>query len=265
MLFNIVPGLVLFMLGSVVGSFMNVIVGRLPRGQSPWRGRSHCPKCRHVLSVADLVPLLSYVFLHGRCRYCKAPISTGYFWGEVFMGLAWLITGLGVAIAGYDSALAMISLLIVSLLVLLFLYDFKTQLLPDIFVGPLVILSIIWALIWPGVYSNSFALPLTFFTLDSNLISGLAAALAAAGFLGLLWLVTRGRGMGLGDVKLALALGFLSGWPMIVDTLLGAFISGAIVGIILLSCGTKTLKSRLAFGPFLIGAQLIIWWWQLYN
>ena len=93
------------------------------------------------------------------------------------MGLAWLITGLGVAIAGYDSALAMISLLIVSLLVLLFLYDFKTQLLPDIFVGPLVILSIIWALIWPGVYSNSFALPLTFFTLDSNLISGLAAAL----------------------------------------------------------------------------------------
>ena len=262
---NLTLGILMFCFGVTIGSFVNVIVGRLPKGQNPWRGRSHCPKCRHALSAADLVPLLSFIGLRGQCRYCRARISSAYFWGELFMGLAWLITGLGAIMAGYDSAHLVVSLLIVSLLVLLFLYDLRTQLLPDIFVGPLVILSVIWALIWPGVYSNSFALPLTFFTLDSNLISGLAAALAAAGFLGLLWLVTRGRGMGLGDVKLALALGFLSGWPMIVDTLLGAFISGAIVGIILLSRGTKTLKSRLAFGPFLIGAQLIIWWWQLYN
>ncbi len=235
--------LIIFILGLLVGSFLNCIVYWLEKKKRKnLLGRSFCPHCSHPLGFFDLIPLLSFIFLRGKCRYCGRKISWHYPLVELLTGLVFLL------IFNYYSAPGEVFFLIVvsSLLIIVFSYDLKHCLIPS----KVVYLGII----------------ITFFKF--NLLSGLGMAL----FFFLIWLVSKGKWMGFGDVELAFLIGLLLGWPNVLTALFSAFLIGAIMGLVLMIFEKKKLKSRLPFGPFLVtgafiglffGERIINWYLSL--
>lgn len=207
-----------FLLGLCIGSFVNVLIDRLPRGKSVLWSRSQCDYCRKTLRWWELIPVVSYVYLGGTCSRCHKPLSLQYPSIE-------LATGLGLVLIPYVYWIVFLTLFVI------FVADLKYQIIPD----SMIVIGVIGAIGVIGVKTN-------------NMLAGLGAAL----FFGLLYLVTRGRGMGLGDVKLSFLLGFILGVPNIVIALYAAFLTGAAAGVILILTGSKKLKSKIAFGPFLI-------------
>jgi leader peptidase (prepilin peptidase)/N-methyltransferase len=240
--------LIVFSLGISIGSFLNVVVWRLPRGEGVAAGRSHCPACGHNLSVIDLIPLLGYFFLKGRCRYCRAPISARYPLVEFATGCFFLLAlwqqGLSVGTVGlcwFYSVLLAVSLI-----------DIDYQIIPDrlLLAGLPAVVLLFFAATSPGWVSL--------------LIGG------TGGFLFLLAIVLISRGgMGGGDVKLAGYLGLCLGWKLLSIALFLGFILGGLVGVYLLIFKKKGRKDEVPFGPFLaIGGVLAAlagsWLWQWY-
>jgi len=238
--------LIFFIFGLCVGSFLNVVINRLETGESFVRGRSRCPKCQTTLAWFDLIPLASFFFLRGKCRRCDQKISWQYPLVELTAGL------LFVYLAYYFSNLDLFYyLVIVSFLIVIFVYDLKHYLIPDSVVYPAILISLAFVLIkspsfWPIVYS-----------------------LFGAAFFGLIVLISREKWMGAGDIKLAILMGLILGWPNILVALMLAFISGAIVGIFLIISKKKRIKSEVPFAPFLClttlitliyGSQIINWY-----
>ncbi len=230
-------GLIVFFVGLAVGSFANVLIDRLPKGQSVLWGRSRCDYCKKTLRSWELIPVVSYVLQRGRCRRCHKRLSYQY-------PLIELVTAVGFVFLYPQFAYW----IIFSSLLIIFVSDLKYQIIPD----SMVILGILGALGALGMKANN-----------------LASAIGASLFFLMLYLITRGRGMGLGDVKLAFLLGFLLGFPGIVVSLYGAFLTGALAGVILILRRQKKLKSKIAFGPFLIlgtvvellwGQNILAWW-----
>lgn len=202
---------ILFVFGFCIGSFLNVLIDRLPRGQTLW-GRSKCDHCKSTLRWYELIPILSWIIQGARCRICRKPISIQY-------PLVEIATGIGFLFFDPKTTIVFCALLVI------FVADLKYQIIPD----SMLLVALIagkWEYIGFG-------------------------ALAALFFF-LLWLVTKRKGMGLGDVKLAFVLGFLLGFPKIAIALYVAFLTGATVGVILILRRKARLKSKLAFGPFLI-------------
>jgi len=232
----------LFLLGLCVGSFLNCWVYRLNHGLSVMRGRSFCPKCRHQLAWRDNIPLLSFLFLRGRCRCCHSPIASYYPLVELAAGLLTILIS---QLSNYELLITGYYLLIAYALLAIFVSDWLYQTIPDQFVYPAIILTGFYLLI------TNYGLLIT------NLFSGLAAA----GFFGALVWLTKGKGMGLGDVKLAGSMGLILGWPRIALAIILAFLTGAIVGVILVLLNKKTMRSQIAFGPFLIAATFISLFW----
>jgi len=229
-------------LGMVIGSFLNVVVYRLNNNESPLRGRSLCPTCRHQLAWYDNIPLLSFLLLKGRCRYCHSPICLQY-------PLVELLTGILTVLVIYSqnfkyqgpSTKLIFDLLIAYCLVAIFVSDWRYYIIPD----EVVLFGVIVALFFIISQSPTLLVP--------NFLAGLGAAGALAG---VVWL-TKGKGMGWGDVKLAGLMGLVLGWPKVAWALEAAFLTGAVAGVILILIGRKKLKSRVAFGPFLAWATLI--------
>ena len=227
-------------LGLLVGSFVNVVVHRVPAGRSVVRPRSACPACDAPIRPRDEVPVLSWLLLGGRCRDCAAPVPARYPAVEAATGL------LFAALAGTQRPALLPALLWVAAAgVALFVIDLDTHRLPDAIVLPS----------YPVV-----GVPL----LASGDLGPAPRALLAGGLwlglYGLLWLGTGGRGMGLGDVKLAGLLGLVLGWlgwgPAVVGLFAG-FAVGALVGGGLLAAGRVTRGAPIAHGPFLLaGAAL---------
>lgn len=248
---SFLTGLLLFFLGACIGSFLNVVVYRLNHNLSPFRGRSFCPKCKKKISWRDNIPLLSFVFLRGRCRSCHSPISWQYPLVELTTGVLTLFTVYYSLFVLHLSLLAVVYyLLITYALIVIFVSDFRYTTIPDQVVYPAIGLAFIWTFI-----NNSWLF--------------LPAGVVAAGFFFLLVFVTRGKGMGMGDVKLAGLMGLILGFPKIIITLMLAFLTGAIVGVILVLLGRKRLKEHVPFGPFLVGATWVgLFWggkiWQEY-
>lgn len=250
---DVSPGLVL-LLGLCVGSFLNVLADRLPRGESVLWTRSHCDYCKKPLRWFELIPIVSFVLQAGRCRRCHKKLSWQYPTVELITAGGFLYAMYG-ADGSYGSTVGMGLIaywLIFSSLLVIFVSDLKYQIIPDsmVIVGVIGAIGVIWGIREIGEHT--------------------LVGLGAAAFFFLLWMVTRGRGMGLGDVKLAFLLGLLLGYPRIVVGLYSAFLTGATTGVILMMTGRKTLKSTIAFGPFLIiGAVIallwstpIIGWWK---
>jgi prepilin signal peptidase PulO-like enzyme (type II secretory pathway) len=246
--------------GLCVGSFLNVVILRLPK-EEKITGRSKCPYCKKNLSFFDLIPVLSYLFLKGKCRYCKKKISFQYPLIEAvtalfFVLLVFLINKL---FLGANIFLLSLNLIFwfffISVLIIVFATDFKYYIVPDRIIYPAIIIAIIYQII------NSF--------LSSKplIINAILAGLSAAFFLLFLVLVTKGKGMGLGDVKIAAFMGILLSFPNILVALLLAFFSGSIIGLILIFFKKKTLKSEIPFGCFLAPATFIAFFWgsQLIN
>ena len=225
---------IVVLFGLIIGSFLNVLIDRLPKGQNVLWGRSHCDYCKRILRWYELIPVFSFLFQRGRCVRCKKTLSMQYPLIEAFtaVGFGLLYMVFGQSLAAYIS-----SLIIFCSLVVIFVADFKYQIIPDSMIASGIVGTFLWLF-----------LRVPFSAFPGYIFSGAGAG----GFFYLLWRATKGRGMGFGDVKLALFLGLLLGYPGIIASLYIAFLTGAAVGVILIFAGGKTLKSKIAFGPFMV-------------
>ncbi len=253
----------LFLLGLCVGSFLNVLIERLPKGQEIIRGRSCCPQCGHMLVWYDLIPLLSFVLLRGRCRYCGKKISWQY-------PLVELATGFLFASSIYSSSLY---LLISSsfFLIPIFVIDLKHGVIPDklVFPGIAVVLGyrlfgVVWG-VW-GLYQNlkndvgglgPYLLQTNFFKTHAwlefrPLLMTLLGSLVLYSFFFILHSLFKGRAMGGGDVKLAFLVGLIAGWPNMIVAVFASFLTGALVSVILMALGKTKFGETVPFGPFLV-------------
>ncbi len=240
------------MLGLFLGSFLNMLIYRLPRQEGIWGPRSHCPSCGKALGFADLIPVLGYVLLRGRCRYCEEKISIRYPLVEMSTALGLLIIYLLLGWGWQFVSIAILFLLVLPLVVI----DWEHQLLPDqLTLSGLVL----------GLFLSVYGDHLTFFAAISGVLAG-------GGFLLLLGLVYP-QGLGGGDIKFMAMVGSFVGLGYV----LGAIFMGAILG--LLFFGTLYIMGRvgretpLPFGSFLgigtflslaFGSQLLDWYLGLF-
>lgn len=217
--------ILLFILGLIIGSFLGVIIYRLPRNLNITTDRSRCDNCKKIIAWFDNVPLLSYLVLKGKCRHCHKKISLKEPLIELATGIVFVIIGFNI-----------INLILASILIAIFVIDLEHQIIPDelVFIGLLV-------LFFNFIFTGN---PLLY----SNLLAGFVSALLLLS----LNLVTRGRGMGLGDVKLAILLGGIVGLDKFFVWLFFSFLIGAIIGVMLILLRQARLKGKIAFGPFLI-------------
>lgn len=234
-----------FLFGLIVGSFLNVVILRHQTGRS-LSGRSGCFSCGKKLNWYELIPILSFLSQRGRCRACRSKISWQYPLVELLTGL--LFTLVYWHFAGNWPEI-IFSWVITSLLIVIAVYDLKHQIIPDRFVFALILL----AFFQPIILLESPIL----LNLGWGVLGGLAVSLP----LFLLWLVSRGRWLGFGDVKLALGVGLLLGWRFGLSALMLSFWLGAIIGLFLIAWGktqlwrkgkSYTMKSEVPFAPFLI-------------
>lgn len=235
-----------FLFGSVIGSFLNVVILRGEKAES-LSGRSHCPSCKHQLSTTDLIPIFSYIFLGGKCRYCKAKLSLQYPLVEVTTAISFSI--LYLTNLQNDLFNLFFFFFLTSIFIVLSVEDFKTGLLPDRY-------------IFTGIVGTCFYLAVNlvrFSNFNTFFVYPLLSALALGGFFLLLIIVTSGKGMGGGDLKLSILIGLALGWPLSLIGVFLGFLTASGVSVMLLLSRQKTLKDALAFGPFLaLGSYLAI-------
>lgn len=226
--------------GACIGSFLNVVVYRLPKGAFWTKARSYCPACERTLKGWELVPILSWLALRGRCRTCKARISPRY---PAVEALCAALAVAGVLRFGLEwRALAAFG--VCSVLLAVALIDFDTMEIPDSLVLALVPFAVAAVWLWPDV------------SLLSRGIGLLAVSLPML----ILALVIEGA-FGGGDVKLMAVCGALLGWQGVLLAFLLALLPGGITGIALLAAGKKDRKAQIAFGPFLcLGVALSLFW-----
>lgn len=221
-----------FLVGLCVGSFLNVLIYRLPKGLSPAKGRSFCPNCQHRLSAGDLVPLLSYLFLKGRCRYCKEKISPVYPLVELLGGVAALLCVLVFSF----SLQALTAFAAVAILIPIAIIDFQTLEIPN---------GLILSLLLPAA-----AAPFVFS--EPLIIDRIIGAFAISLPMFLMNFIIHDS-FGGGDIKLMFVAGFLLGWKNALFAGFVALFFGGIYAITLLVKKRKTRKDHFAFGPFLCG------------
>lgn len=237
-----------FVLGTIFGSFGNVLIFRLPEGEMP-NGRSRCPSCKHTLRVWDLVPIVSYVCLRGKCRYCKKRISSQYPIIECISALLFAYAAMQTGLEIYQSLLLGLCMWI---LLLIAVIDAKVQGIPDLLNFPLVVLALAYSLS-TGTFS-------------------MVSVLIGVGFLGLQWLLSGGKWVGSGDIILIAGMAMLVGpWTHMIFCIFSAYIIGAGIASVLLLTKMKSRKDSLPFAPFLVlstyitiawGAEIL---WHVYG
>jgi leader peptidase (prepilin peptidase)/N-methyltransferase len=255
-----------FCLGTIFGSFLNVVVWRLPNNLG-LGGRSFCPNCKHQLKALELVPILSYLGLKGKCKNCKQGISFRYPLIEVITGLLTVIVFIYFWPNNLLETLILIRNVVITYsLIAIFIIDFEYYLILDKVVFPVSLLVLIFNFVITILEAN-WHLNFNNFFLNS-IVAGLGGSL----LFGLVWLISQGKWLGFGDVKFMLLLGLMLGWPKIGVAVMLAFYLGALVAIPLLLFKKKELKSQIPFGTFLsIGAfitllyghSLITWYLNL--
>jgi len=235
--------LVCGVVGLMVGSFSNVCVYRIPRGESVAFPGSHCPICNHDIAWYDNIPLLSWLFLKGKCRRCSSSISVRYPLLEALMGISWAWLAYHY---GFSPVLLQ-AIVLISLLWILTLIDLETGLLPNVLTLPGIVIGLLFAW-WFG------------FVVDA-LIG------AVAGY-GAFWLVARAfllltgkEGMGYGDFKLLAMLGAFMGWQALPFIVFASSFVGAIVGIAYLKMAKKGRQTEIPFGPYLALAGMLWFLW----
>lgn len=244
--------------GLIIGSFLNVVIYRVPAGKSLVPA-SRCPNCDAPVRPWQNVPVLSWLLLRGRCANCKSPISVRYPLVELGTALMfacvalWVLTDSrfhGFTISGIALVLG-VYLYLAAISIVLGLIDLDTFRLPNSVVYPSIIVVVI------GLTAASF-----FGAEPAAPLRAAIAAVALVVFYGLLWFVWPG-GMGLGDVKLAAVLGFALGWlgwgALIVGSF-AAFVLGGIFGVLLMAFGKAGRKSRIPFGPWMLGGAWVGIW-----
>jgi leader peptidase (prepilin peptidase)/N-methyltransferase len=240
---QILLGIYAAVLGLIVGSYLNVVIYRLPRGISTVLPRSRCPECGELIRPLDNVPVVSFLLLGGRCRACRARISWRYPLIELATAALFVacLLRFGVTFAAAAGAL------FCALMLVLAVIDIEHMILPD-------------ALTWPGILLGILLQPLLPWARWgggpwSPFLGAVAGALLGGGVLLAVWLiwylVRREEGMGLGDVKMLALIGAFLGWKGVLVALFIAALSGAAVGLTLMALGSLGAKSKLPFGAFL--------------
>jgi prepilin signal peptidase PulO-like enzyme (type II secretory pathway) len=236
----------IFILGLGIGSFLNSVIYRLDKKESVFKGRSKCPKCRKKILWYDNIPLLSFFLLKGSCRNCQKKISWQYPLVEFFTAEIFLINSLILINKGDLISFDLLSIInlvssfvISSFLIVIFVYDLKHYLILDKVVLPLAI----------------FALVVNF--LNFSFVNLAIAGIIGLGFFLIQFIISKGKWIGSGDIRLGLAMGFILGFPKILIGLFFAYFIGSIVAVILIITTKKGFKSKVPFGPFLaIGTYL---------
>ncbi len=239
--FRSMVGLLTFVLGLAAGSFLNALIWRHHQGKPFVKARSQCTSCGHKLGFWDLIPLVSFVWLRGRCRYCSAQIGLQYPAVELAAALGLTaIAGLPLDVPGriWLGGLFLLALLI-------FVYDLRYLIIPDVFVA----VTLLWLVI------GLLVLGLPGWT--GRLLTGLGLFI----FFAALYFLSRGRWIGGGDGKLAFLMGLWLGWPMGVLAVFLSFILGAAIGVGMIGLGRATLKSQIPFGPFMITGAMLAYGW----
>lgn len=244
----------IFLFGLFIGSFLNVVIIRLNTGKRFVRGRSMCMRCGKELAWFELLPVLSFLVLRGKCRTCKKDISFQYPIVELITALVFTLLYIKLPLANGFSALSWIgfgyALVVSSLLMVIAVYDLRHKIIPDSVVYPFILLSLA-----PLAYH---ALTDPSFLLLPAIASG---AMVALPFF-LLWFFSRGAWMGFGDVKLALGIGWLLGVSGGFAAVLLSFWIGGVFGLFLIGLNrTYTIKSQVPFAPFLIAGACIAGAW----
>ena len=243
-----------FVLGAAIGSFLNVVINRLTQGES-LLGRSYCDHCRATLVAVDLIPIISFVGLRARCRFCKKRISWQYPAVEAICGILFVLSFYILADqAKLTLAALLLYFFLVSILVVVAAVDVLYSLIPT----SLVFLAALVTLFY------------NYFFLDSSefVVSVISALVLSISFLSIVF-VTRGRGMGSGDVPLAFLIGLVLGWPGSFVAIFLAFVTGGLISVVLLLAGAKKIGQPVPFAPFLVfgtlsalffGRQIIEWY-----
>jgi len=225
--------------GMVLGSFGNVIILRTPEGRSI-NGRSGCPDCKKTLGPLELIPVISFLFLMGRCSGCHRRISWQYPVIELVSGL---LFAAALIPASFDLFSGLLLALCFWAMLLIAVIDARTGMIPDA-LTLVVILSAVGFRWWS----------------DGHI--GLEAPLIGAGFFGLQWIVSRGQWVGSGDILLAAGLGVLiSDWQIMIMMLMLAYMAGALYAVVLLAMKRVSRGAHMAFGPFLVGSAFVCFLW----
>jgi leader peptidase (prepilin peptidase)/N-methyltransferase len=278
---------IVLVLGTVVGSFLNVVSERLPKNKSI-RGRSKCDFCKHKLSALDLVPILSFLALRGKCRYCRKKLSWQYPLVELVSGILFVLASY--LAFGFDFfyisplflAKFVFLAVLFSCLLSVFITDLKYGIILDevvLFGSIITFLYLVFVDFFPtlslflqlkfssGSLAKTLLETLKYFATDFGIT--LAGGFLVSLFFFVILAITRGRGMGAGDVKLGFLIGLASGVPLVLVSLFLSFLSGALVSLFLIVLRRRKFGQTIPFGPFLslgtflalvVGQQVIDWY-----
>ncbi len=264
--------LFIFILGLCIGSFLNVCIWRLPRGQSLLRPASHCPNCQNPIKWYDNIPLLSYSLLKGKCRRCSSPISPRYPLVEALTGTLFLLSLLHyypITFTLSSSLLLLRDLLFISFLIPIFFIDLENQIIPNPLSYGIIITGLIINIFIHSLkigtetifYTNLFSPENGMHFYFPSFLSSLAGMAIGGGlflavyFLGSFFL--KEESMGIGDIKLAAGIGVFLGWEGMLICFFLSFLLGAVIATTLLLTHLKKRRDKIPFAPFLVGAALI--------
>jgi leader peptidase (prepilin peptidase)/N-methyltransferase len=232
--------LVFALIGLSIGSFLNVCIDRLPLKQSIISPPSHCPACHLKVAAFDLIPFFNYLWLRGRCRYCHGHIP-------IRIPVVELLTGLIFALLYWKFGLSRelgMSLVYASMLLVIFFIDLEHQLILNKIIYPSIVIAFAFSFLWP----------------DLGVVNSLIGGAIGFGLLFLIILIYP-AGMGEGDVKLALMMGLMNGYPGIFVALYIAVVTGGLVAVLLLVLRLKKRRQAVPFGPFLATAAMVTLIW----
>ncbi len=245
-MFQLFASIIIFLIGLIIGSFSNVCIYRLPRNESLIRPGSHCPQCNKSIQFYDNIPLISYLILKGKCRYCQDKIPMQYPIVELSTGLFYLALYLFYGIR----FMTIVYMILCSVLIIISFIDIKERIIPDVLSLPFIVIGFI----------------LSFFLRNLSPIDSLLGILAGGGSLLLIAVagtyLFRKEAMGGGDVKLAAMIGAFLGWQLTLLSLFLGFFLGSVIGIAVL-IKNKGQSDIVPFGPFIaMGAIIAIFWGQ---
>lgn len=268
-----------FLIGAAVGSFLNVVIHRVPKDQSIVFPNSACPKCGNSIKPYDNIPIFSWLILGGKCRNCKNPISARYPAVELLNALLFVLVFWQI---GFTPFLPVAMIFVATMVVLIFI-DAENMILPDVINYPLLVLALLVRVFFPVFFGAQYFSDISIYPLNLltelpvwavSLIGGIFGGLVGGGFLwifGQIWKILRKvDAMGLGDVKMMFAVGALLGWRLVILSIfLGAFV-GAISGLIVIfKQEEKDFQAQIPFGIFLgigsiiamlFGDNIIAWY-----
>ena len=253
-----VEAVIIILIGMAWGSFLNVVIYRLPRDMSLLRPRSSCPRCGQKIKFYDNIPIFSHIILRGKCRSCKARIPFSYFLVEVLTPVSFILVYSYSNLSTHFFA----ACLFASAMIILGFIDFYHQILPD----EITLSGLLLALAY------------SFFRDDLSLRQALIGAVVGAGFIlfvyGVYYLLRKKEGIGMGDVTMMLLIGAFLGWKLSFFTLVLASFIGVLVGVYFILAKKKSLQYALPFGTFLApaafvsflwGEQIINWYLNIFN